>query len=86
MSGESIAAANGEFNRRLANKKPRSPNNSYSMPDVFTLNAPFFTAILVVVSLFISRYFRSDPMVRSFPSFRYPRMTLHVSSSTLSRL
>jgi hypothetical protein len=35
------------------------------MPDDFTLKLSFLTAaVLGVVSLFLSRYFRSDPMVR----------------------
>jgi hypothetical protein len=42
---------------------------SYSMPGEFTLNAQFLTAILVVVSLLVSQYYRSDPMVRSFPAY-----------------
>jgi len=35
------------------------------MPDDFTLELSFITAaVLGVLSLFLSRYFRSDPMVR----------------------
>ena len=35
------------------------------MPDEFTLKVPLLAGVLIVVSLFVSRYFRVDPMVSS---------------------
>jgi hypothetical protein len=37
------------------------------MLDDFTLKLSFLTGGLIVVSLFVSRYFRRDLMVRPFP-------------------
>jgi hypothetical protein len=39
------------------------------MSDEFTLKASFLTGVLVVLSLFVCRYFWSDPIVRPFPSY-----------------
>ncbi|KAF8491191.1 cytochrome P450 [Russula emetica] len=38
------------------------------MPDDFTLKLSFTAGVLCVVSLFLSRYFRSDPMLNAIPT------------------
>ena len=39
------------------------------MLDDYTPEVPFLAGLLVVVSLFISRYVKGDPMVRPFSSY-----------------
>ena len=49
----------------VPNRNPHPKELSFSMPDDFNLELSFITAtVLGVLSLFLSRYFRSDPMVR----------------------
>ena len=44
------------------------------MSDEFILKVPFFTGVFVVVSLFVSWYFRGDPMVRPLPFLFSPSL------------
>jgi hypothetical protein len=52
------------------------------MPDEFTLKVSFLAGVLVVVSLFVSRHFRGDPMVRPF----YLLFTLSLNDVTCVQL
>jgi hypothetical protein len=55
--------------------------------DEFSLKVSFLVGFFIVLSLFVSRYFRRDPVVSPLAVFsRYPWMTLLVPSSMLSQL